>query len=113
MRRSARTEAGGDGVLDNTAWVWDLSGPTPVSTVLAGHTNQVRSASFSSDGRRVVTASWDTTAVVYPVPFGSELESLARQSLTRCLTTAQREVFGLAIDGNYDEDRYLVHAPPC
>jgi WD40 repeat protein len=90
-----------------------VSGPTPGSTELAGHTDQVRSASFSPDGKRVVTASSDNTAVIYPVPFSPELESLARQSLTRCLTTAQREEFGLSVDGNHDENRYLVHAPPC
>ena len=65
------------------------------------------------DGKRVVTASSDKTVVIYPVPFNSELESLARQSLTRCLTTAQRETFGLFVDGNHDEDRYSVHAPLC
>jgi WD40 repeat protein len=90
-----------------------VSGPTPVSTELAGHTDLVWRASFSLDGKRVVTASSDKTVVIYPVPFNPELESLARQSLTRCLTTAQRETFGLFVDGNHDEDRYSVHAPLC
>jgi hypothetical protein len=62
---------------DNTARVWDLSGPTPVATVLAGHTAQVESASFSPDGKRVVTASWDQTARVWdlsgPTPVYTEL----------------------------------------
>jgi WD40 repeat protein len=62
---------------DSTARVWDLSGPTPVSTVLAGHTDKVRSASFSPDGKRVVTASSDNTARVWdlsgPTPVSTEL----------------------------------------
>jgi WD40 repeat protein len=99
--------------LDKTARVWDLSGPTPVSTVLAGHTTFVVSASFSPDGKRVVTASWDKTVVIYPVPSSPEMESLARQSLTRCLTIPQREAFGLFVDINHDEIRSSVHAPPC
>jgi WD40 repeat protein len=45
---------------DNIARVWDLSGSTPRSALLAGHT-----ASFSPDGRRVVTASTDNTARVW------------------------------------------------
>ena len=85
----------------------------PVSSELAGHTDLVCRASFSLDRKRAVTASSDKTIVIYPVPFNPELESLARQSLTRCLTTAQRETFGLFVDENHDEDRYSVHAPLC
>ena len=58
-------------------------------------------------------ATADGTGVIYPVPFGPELESLTRRSLTRCLAIAQREAFGLSVDGNHDADRYLVHAPSC
>jgi WD domain, G-beta repeat len=50
---------------DNTAGVWDLSGPRPVATVLKGHTGVVTTAAFNPDGRRVITASWDGTAWVW------------------------------------------------
>jgi WD40 repeat protein len=98
---------------DNTARVWDLTGPTPVATVLAGHTGGVLSASFSSDGKRVVTASDDNTALVQPTPSVADLMTLARQSLTRCLTIAQREAFGLPVEGTHDADRNVIHEPPC
>lgn len=98
---------------DGTARIWDLSGPTPWATVLVGHTAPVWSASFSADGQRVVTVSADQTAVIYPVPFGSELYSLARQSLTRCLTIAQRETFGFPDQGGNSFDRNTLRAPPC
>jgi WD40 repeat protein len=65
------------GLTDNTARVWDLSGPTPVSTVLAGHTGLVNSVSFSPDGKRVVTACHDKTARVWdlsgPTPVSTVL----------------------------------------
>ena len=67
---------------DNTARVWDLTGPTPVATVLAGHTSWVDSASFSSDGKRVVTASRDHTARVWdltgPTPVATVLAGHTR-----------------------------------
>ena len=81
--------------------------------MLAGHTNGIYSASFSPDGKRVVTASSDNTALVRPTPSASELMTLARQTLTRCLTIAQREAFGLPVEGTHDADRNVIHKPPC
>ena len=63
---------------DNTARVWDLSGPTPVATVLEGHKGAVWSVMFSPDGKRVVTGSLDHTARVWdvsgPTPVATVLE---------------------------------------
>ena len=41
--------------------------------VLPGHTNRVRSAAFSSDGRRVVTSSYDKTARIWDAATGREI----------------------------------------
>ncbi len=85
---------------DGTARVWDLSGPRPTATVLEGHTDTVWSAAFSPDGRRVVTSSDDKTARVWETyPDVSELSALVVAHLSRCLSTAQREHFGLAVEG--------------
>ena len=98
---------------DNTARVWDLSGPQPVATVLEGHRSLVNSAAFSPDGKRVVTASYDNTAVVWPTPEFAELIHLAKDALTRCLTVAQRDTLGLPIARTLHEEREQVHLPPC
>ncbi len=84
---------------ERTARVWDLSGPRPAATVLEGHTGGVTAAAFSPDGRRVVTASWDRTARVWEIyPDIAELSALVVAHLSRCLSTAQRERFGLAVE---------------
>lgn len=84
---------------DGTARVWDLSGPRPTATVLEGHTGPVVSAAFSPDGRRVVTASADHTARVWEThPDVSELSAFVVAHLSRCLSIAQRERFGLAVE---------------
>jgi WD40 repeat protein len=110
--------------LDNTVRLWDLTGASPLVTVLAGHTPPGAQASFSPDGKSVViasrawslllpTSSYDNTAVILPTPSDTDLVRLARRSLTRCLTIAQREAFGLPVEGPHDADRDVIHKPPC
>ncbi len=52
---------------DNTAKVWDSATGKEIAS-LNGHTSSVWSAAFSPDGRRIVTASDDNTAKVWPAP---------------------------------------------
>ena len=98
---------------DNTARVWDLSGPTPAATVLEGHRGPVNSVAFSPDGKRVVTGSGDNTARVWNTPPLEELIPLARAALTRCLTIAQREELGLPVPPSSGQDRERIDPPPC
>ena len=44
---------------------------------LSGHENRVRSASFSPDGTRIVTASWDNTARVWDAASGRAIATLS------------------------------------
>ena len=44
--------------------MWDAQTGAEVLT-LKGHTGHVTSASFSPDGSRIVTGSWDNTAKVW------------------------------------------------
>ena len=54
----------------STARLWEADTGQELLT-LKGHHNVVRSVAFSSDGRRIVTGSYDQTAKVWEAP-GSE-----------------------------------------
>ena len=98
----------------NTARVWDLSGAVPEAVELGGHTKSVNTASFSPDGKSVVTASDDGNAIIHAVPTDDELVVLATHSITRCLTVDQREQLGLPVLINgAPGDRARIRPPPC
>jgi hypothetical protein len=78
--------------------VWD-SGSGRLLLTLEGHTGAVLSASFSPDGTRIVTGSWDKTARVWMVPAlpkeSAALVALA-EGLHLCpLSPQERAAFGL------------------
>ena len=53
-----------------------LLAATRTKRVLRGHTGSVRSAQFSPDGKRIVTASWDHTARLWDAVTGQEVAVL-------------------------------------
>jgi WD40 repeat protein len=57
---------------DGTARMWDLEGIRNI-TFSNGHQQQARSASFSPDGRRIVTISDDQMAQVWDMESGTEI----------------------------------------
>ena len=63
------------GSWDTTARMWDAETGRQV-TVLAGHGNPVLRASFSPDGKRVVTASTDRTARIWDVETSASIAIL-------------------------------------
>ena len=67
--------AGRHGVADHTARLWDAATGKALAT-LEGHTGAVRSAAFSPDGTRVVTASDDKTARLWDAASGKALATL-------------------------------------
>jgi WD40 repeat protein len=96
---------------DGTARVWDLRGERPSFVALGGHQGEVFSASFSPDGTHVVTASSDGTARVWRVyPDVNELIPQVRAGLTRCLSQAQRDSYGLTTK-HPAEDRTFIPPP--
>ena len=60
---------------DNTVRVWDASSGQEI-TVLAGHSAPVTDASFSVDGSRIVSCSYDKTARVWETLTGKEVLTL-------------------------------------
>ena len=56
--------------------VWDAQTWEEVAT-LAGHTEAVTACAYSSDGRRIVTASEDTTLKVWDAESGEEIATLS------------------------------------
>ena len=62
---------------------------SPELVVQTGHTNRVHLASFSPDGKRIVTASDDNTAIVWDAASGQELLTLrsASGSVNRAVFT--------------------------
>ena len=57
------------------AWLWDAKTTAEVLT-LKGHSDSVYSASFSADGSRIVTGSFDNTAKVWDAKKGAEVLTL-------------------------------------
>ena len=59
---------------------------------MCGHEGSVRSASFSPDGQRVVTASYDNTARVWPAAI-PELQRVLRETNSDCLSPEARRLY--------------------
>jgi len=61
--------------VEHSGWEWGHLAQLiyPSLAVLEGHEGGVTSASFSPDGTRIVTASWDATARVWDANTGEEL----------------------------------------
>jgi WD40 repeat protein len=96
---------------DSTTRLWDLHGERPAASVLEGHTGNVIYAAFSPDGRRLVTTSSNGLVLLFDVPTGQELLAFARSRLTRCLSDAQRDAFGLPPHPNPTADRNQIRPP--
>ena len=60
-----------------TALANATAAPPPVLVVQSGHTGSVHSAAFSPDGKAIVTASADKTAIVWNAESGEKLRTLA------------------------------------
>jgi WD domain, G-beta repeat len=82
-------------IADNTVRLWDGETGKPLGE-LTGHSDPVLSAAFSPDGKRIVTASADSTARLWKI-FAStdQLVMHAKATVPRCLTEARLASFFL------------------
>ena len=61
---------------NNSAKIWNTLNGIFLAD-LKGHTNSVSYAQFSPDGKKIVTASWDSTAKVWDASSGNLLLTLS------------------------------------
>jgi WD40 repeat protein len=78
---------------DDTVRIWDAESGK-LSALLKGHTNAVRVAAFSPDGKRIVSASEDHTARIWDVEDGA-----ARAVFTGHTETLYRAAFSRTANG--------------
>ncbi len=69
-----------DGRADRTARIWSVDTGRHVATI-AGHERTIPYASFSPDGRRIITVSHDQSIKFWDAPSGSELGRIHFRSL--------------------------------
>ena len=79
---------------DKIARLWDAKTGILVST-LAGHSDSILDAEFSPDGRQLITGGRDGRARLWRVFTGANLVSMARTTVPRQLTAAERELYSL------------------
>ncbi|MBQ5551397.1 MAG: hypothetical protein IIT32_10065, partial [Bacteroidales bacterium] len=76
--------------------IWDAKTGQQVGNPLYGHTGCVASASFSPDGRYIVSASFDETVRIWNFPSLQELiDSTTEQFKDRPLTPEERKKYYL------------------
>jgi TPR repeat protein len=83
--------------VDKTARLWDARDGTQLR-VLSGHDDQLSSAAYSPDGKRIVTASDDKTIRIYDAAIAADLEAQvlwATAAQLEQLTEAERTQAGL------------------
>ena len=79
---------------DKIARLWDAKTGILVST-LAGHSDSILDAEFSPDGRQLITGGRDGRARLWRVFTGANLVAMARATVPRQLTAAERELYSL------------------
>jgi WD40 repeat protein len=81
------------------AWLWDIKTPKP--RPLIGHHGTVTAVRFSADGKKVLTASADTTARVWDARTGQLLKSLRGHQ--RSITSAEFSPDGKSVLTSSDD----------
>ena len=62
--------------MDKTIILWDFKTKQKIGSALTGHTSWIWRVRFSSDGKRIVSSSWDNTLRIWDVDSQSLIKQL-------------------------------------
>ncbi|MGO9109518.1 MAG: protein kinase domain-containing protein [Thermoguttaceae bacterium] len=99
---------------DRVARLWDASTGKQLA-VLRGHKGRVRTAAFSADSKRLVTASDDATARVWEIPGGMQLAVLEGHACTpcsACFSRDGRQVLTISSGHEWLKSYGVISSPP-
>ena len=85
-------------IAENVAYLGRADGQRQ-PMVLKGHQGAVNAVAFSPDGQRIVIASSDGTARIWPISIPLLPEAL-RNATTDCLTPSQRQTYLLETESD-------------
>jgi WD40 repeat protein len=101
------------GTLGGPVRVWEVSTGREVAA-LAGHTERVTAVRFSPDGKRLVSSSWDDTAIVWrldrnqrewTLKHGGDVHSVSFSSNGKWIATASNDRTAIVWDADSGEPR--------
>ena len=88
------------GQNDGTARLWEVGTGKAVATVSGDTTgtlkDRIREITLSRDGRWMATRAFGGAVRLWPIPSAQTLVELAKSTVSRCLTLAERQTFHLA-----------------